>query len=146
MIIIVRSTIHNRWEIIRNTIQYLYMNRTPSHLQHQQFKPSNMLRHNNGGCSAFLLTCTNTMRVTNHFLFDFPMGASPPPPLRSLHKRQINSFGANAPVRGGKKNASTWRRITDAREEQKRSRCKQSTLRIKDFKYGPSLSIFIRKK
>ena len=44
-----------------------------------------------------------------------------------------------------KNNGSTWRQITDAHEEQKRSRYKQSTLRMKDFKYGPLLSIFVLK-
>ena len=44
-----------------------------------------------------------------------------------------------------KKYVATGRRITDAREEQKRSRCFVRTLLIKDFKYGSSLSIFVRK-
>ena len=37
------------------------------------------------------------------------------------------------------------RRITDSQEEQKRSQYKQSSLLIKDFKYGPSLSILTEK-
>ena len=45
----------------------------------------------------------------------------------------------------GKKYVAAWSRITDAHEEQKRSRYKQSTLLIKNFKYGSSLSIFIQK-
>ena len=44
-----------------------------------------------------------------------------------------------------KKYVAIGRRITDAREEQKRSRNKQRTLLIEDFKYGSSLSIFIQK-
>ena len=40
---------------------------------------------------------------------------------------------------------ATGRQITDARREQKRSRYKQSSLLIKDFKYGPSLSILPEK-
>ena len=40
-----------------------------------------------------------------------------------------------------KKYVATGRRITDAREEQKRSRCFVRTLLIKDFKYGSSLSV-----
>jgi PBP1b-binding outer membrane lipoprotein LpoB len=47
--------------------------------------------------------------------------------------------------RDEKKYVAPGRRITDAREEQKRSRYKQRTLLIKDFKYGSSLSIFIGK-
>ena len=45
-----------------------------------------------------------------------------------------------------KKYVATGRRITDALKERKRSRYEQSTLLIKDFKYGPSLSIFVLKK
>ena len=48
--------------------------------------------------------------------------------------------------RDEKKYVATGRRITDTLKEQKRSRCKQSTLLIKDFKYGSSLSIFVLKK
>ena len=44
-----------------------------------------------------------------------------------------------------KKYVATGRRITDALKEEKRSGYEQSTLRIKDFKYGSSLSIFVRK-
>ena len=44
-----------------------------------------------------------------------------------------------------KKYVATGRRITDAREEQKRSRYEQNSLLIKDFKYGPSLSILTEK-
>ena len=47
--------------------------------------------------------------------------------------------------RAAKKNGSTRSRITDAREEQKRSRYEQSPLLIKDFKYGPLLSILTEK-
>ena len=46
--------------------------------------------------------------------------------------------------RGGKKNASTGRRVAYRLKEEKCSRFDQSTLRIKDFKYEPSLSIFVR--
>ena len=35
--------------------------------------------------------------------------------------------------------------MTDAHKEQKRLQYKQSTLQIKDFKYGSSLSIFVGK-
>ena len=50
----------------------------------------------------------------------------------------INSFGANGAVghRG---------RVAYRLKEQKRSRYKQSTLLIKSFKYGSSLSIFTQK-
>ena len=44
-----------------------------------------------------------------------------------------------------KKYVATGRRITDALKEEKRSRCFERTLLIKDFKYGSSLSIFVRK-
>ena len=44
-----------------------------------------------------------------------------------------------------KKYVATGRRITDAREEQKRSRCFVRTLLIKDFKYGSSLSLLTEK-
>ena len=44
-----------------------------------------------------------------------------------------------------KRYGAAWNQITDARKEQKRSQYEQSTLIIKDFKYGPSLSIFVRK-
>ena len=47
--------------------------------------------------------------------------------------------------RGGKKKASAGRRVAQRLKEEKRLRYKQSTLRIKDFKYGSSLSIFVRK-
>ena len=47
--------------------------------------------------------------------------------------------------RAAKKNGSTESRITDAREERKRSRYEQRTLLIEDFKYGTSLSILVRK-
>ena len=47
--------------------------------------------------------------------------------------------------RAAKKNGSARSRITVAREEQKRSRCFERTLLIKDFKYRSSLSIFVRK-
>ena len=43
------------------------------------------------------------------------------------------------------KYVASGRRITDALKEEKRSRCFVRTLRIKDFKYGSSLSIFVRK-
>ena len=48
--------------------------------------------------------------------------------------------------RAAKKNGSAWRRIAYQLKEQKRSRYKQSTLLIKNFKYGSSLSIFVKKK
>ena len=44
-----------------------------------------------------------------------------------------------------KKYVALGRQITDALNEEKRSRFDQSTLRIKDFKYGSSFSIFVRK-
>ena len=47
--------------------------------------------------------------------------------------------------RGGKKKASTGRRVAYRLKERKRLRYEQSTLRIKDFKYGSSLSIFVEK-
>ena len=47
--------------------------------------------------------------------------------------------------RGGKKNASTGRRVAYQLKKEKCSRFYQSTLRIKDFKYGPSFSIFVKK-
>ena len=47
--------------------------------------------------------------------------------------------------RGGKKNASTWRRVQQRLKEEKRSRCFERTLLIKDFRYMSSLSIFVRK-
>ena len=47
--------------------------------------------------------------------------------------------------RAAKKNGSARSRITVAREEQKRSRCFERTLLIKDFKYGSSLSVFVQK-
>ena len=43
--------------------------------------------------------------------------------------------------RGGKKNAPTQGRIAYRLKERKRSRCFVRTLLIKDFKYGPSLSL-----
>ena len=45
----------------------------------------------------------------------------------------------------GKKYGAAWSQIMDALGDQKRSRYEQSNLIIKDFKYGPSLSIFVRK-
>ena len=47
--------------------------------------------------------------------------------------------------RGVKKNASTRGRVAYRLKEQKRSRYEQSSLLIKDFKYGSSLSIFVQK-
>ena len=47
--------------------------------------------------------------------------------------------------RGGKKNASTGRRVAYRLKKQKRSRCFESTIRIKDFKYGSLLNIFVQK-
>ena len=58
----------------------------------------------------------------------------------------LTAFVPAALWSAGKKYAAAWSQITDAREEQKRSRYEQSTLLIKDFKYGPSLSIFVLKK
>ena len=44
-----------------------------------------------------------------------------------------------------KKYGALRSRITDAREEPKRSRCFVRTLLIKDFKYGSSLSVLTEK-
>ena len=57
----------------------------------------------------------------------------------------LTAFVLAALWSAGKKYGAAWSRITDARKEQKRSRYEQSTLRIKDFKYGPSLSILVQR-
>ena len=44
-----------------------------------------------------------------------------------------------------KKYGALQSQIKVAREEQKRSQCFERTLLIKDFKYGSSLSVFVRK-
>ena len=44
-----------------------------------------------------------------------------------------------------KKYVAIGRRITDAREEQKRSRCFERNLLTKHFKYGSSLSLLTEK-
>ena len=65
-----------------------------------------------------------------------------------IYKRIALVLTAFVPLSHGsddKKYVATGRRITDAREEQKRSRYEQSSLLIKDFKYGSSLSIFVLK-
>ena len=48
--------------------------------------------------------------------------------------------------RAAKKNGSARSQTTDALKEQKRSRSRQNILLIKGFKYGTSLSLFVRKK
>ena len=58
----------------------------------------------------------------------------------------LTAFVPAALWSAGKKYAAAWSQITDTREEQKRLQYKQRTLLIKDFKYGPSLSIFVPKK
>ena len=45
-----------------------------------------------------------------------------------------------------KKNGAPRSQILYQLKDWKRSRCEQSTLRIKDFEYGPSLSISVQKK
>ena len=64
-----------------------------------------------------------------------------------FHQNPLMALVPTALWRAVKKNGPTRRSETshDAREEQKRSRFEQSTLRIKNFKYGPSLSIFVQK-
>ena len=57
----------------------------------------------------------------------------------------LTAFVPAALWSAGKKYAAAWSQITDAREEQKRSRYEQSPLLIKDFKYGPLLSILTEK-
>ena len=47
--------------------------------------------------------------------------------------------------RDEKKYVATGRRITDTLKEQKRLRCFERTLLIKDFKYGSSLSVLTEK-
>ena len=60
-------------------------------------------------------------------------------------KLSLTAFVPAALWSAGKKYGAAWSRMTNAREEQKRSRYKQSTLIVKDLKYGPSLSIFVQK-
>ena len=57
----------------------------------------------------------------------------------------LTAFVLTALWRAAKKYGSARSRITDALKEEQRSRFDQSTLRIKNFKYGSSLSIFDQK-
>ena len=64
-----------------------------------------------------------------------------------IEYRYINSYCAIVAShrRDEKKYVTTVRLVTDALKEQKRSQFQKNTLLIEDFKYGPSLSIFVRK-
>ena len=61
-------------------------------------------------------------------------------------KRELTALVPSAPGSDDKKYVGTARRVACRLIEEKRSRYKQSTLRIKNFKYGSSLSIFVQKK
>ena len=58
----------------------------------------------------------------------------------------LTVFLQTALLRATKKNGSARSRITVAPKEWKHSRCFVRTLLMKDFKYGPSLSIFVPTK
>ena len=64
---------------------------------------------------------------------------------KELYIHHLTAFVRTALWRAVKNNGSTRRRVAYWLKEQKRSRYEQSTLLIKDFKYGPSLSILVRK-
>ena len=58
--------------------------------------------------------------------------------------KQLTALVPSSHRRDEKKSVATGRQITDTLKERKCSRLEQSTLRIKNFKYGPSLSMFIQ--
>ena len=61
------------------------------------------------------------------------------------YQYHLTVFVPTALWRAVKKNGSARSRIAQRRKEEKRSRCFERTLLIKDFKYGPSFSILVQK-
>ena len=58
---------------------------------------------------------------------------------------RLTALVPSSHTRDEKKYVVTPRRVAYQLKEEKRSRSKQNTLRIEDFKYGSSLSIFVVK-
>ena len=65
--------------------------------------------------------------------------------LYFAHFLLFNSLGANALWGAVKKNGALRQRVACRLIEEKRSGFEQNTLRIKNFKYGSSFSIFVQK-